>query len=728
MITSLFSKATILAFTLLIVIMGCQSSKHALNGGRITKSINYKGGLWHVNTDSLAGNPFLVISDDNIEIDFNQAVIDGRKEGSTPDQFTGIAIHIHDCRNITLKNVNIRGFKIAILAEHVENLKILSSNLSYNYRPKLRSRWDREALSDWLYFHQNEKDEWKDYGAAIYLKQCYNTLIKDVICHQGMNGILMTQCEGGLMYNNDICFNSGLGIGLYRSAHNRIMHNKLDWNARGYSHGKYERGQDSSAILLYEQSSHNTIAYNSGTHSGDGLFLWAGQHTMDTGLGGCDSNIIYRNDFSHSIANGIEVTFSANYMSENILNDCRYGVWGGYSHHSLITGNEIKHCETGIAIEHGRYNVIDNNVVANGQTGVHLWARVSQPSDWPYPNKVNTTSRQYLLANNKFENLHTAIEATLTDSVWSDENTFTDVEMHTIPLNGFSPLLPEMNKASWMEMKIDFPPALLDGISTTLSPETLRGKKYIIINEWGPYDFKYPLLALREKKLIDGKEALHFDVLGPKGLWRIDSILGCSLPDHQSGVVPDSFVVLCNTEQETRYIGLAFSGDRVISQFGDTIAAGHDYPFHFEETTVALNWKIDFFAYDSLSDPLQHPDAFTTLLHGTPLKSIINPSLVYRWWNAPDAAIPADKFAVRASSTTHMSPGEYSLVVESDDGIRIWLDNKMILERWDIHTPMIDEIKVSLTEGLHELQVEYFEGGGLGVLDVSILKSVRKLH
>ena len=54
------------------------------------------------------------------------------------------------------------------------------------------------------------------------------------------------------------------------------MHNRIDWCVRGYSHGFYNRGQDSAGLLMYEQSSRNTVAYNSVTHGGDGLFLWAG--------------------------------------------------------------------------------------------------------------------------------------------------------------------------------------------------------------------------------------------------------------------------------------------------------------------------------------------------------------------------------------------------------------------------------------------------------------------
>ena len=95
---------------------------------------------------------------------------------------------------------------------------------------------------------------------------------------------------------------------MYRSSRNKIMNNNLDFNVRGYSHGIFNRGQDSADILIFEQSNENMFAYNSATHGGDGFFLWAGQHTMDSGEGGCNDNVVYKNDFSFAPTNGIEIT------------------------------------------------------------------------------------------------------------------------------------------------------------------------------------------------------------------------------------------------------------------------------------------------------------------------------------------------------------------------------------------------------------------------------------
>jgi hypothetical protein len=120
---------------------------------------------------------------------------------------------------------------------------------------------------------------------------------------------------------------------------------------RGYGHGVYWRGQDSAAILMFERCSDNLFALNSGTHSGDGVFLFAGQDTVagrawergEKEPGGSDRNTWYRNDLSYAVANGIEATFSrANCAIENRLNGChQHGVWGGYSRELVLIDNEI---------------------------------------------------------------------------------------------------------------------------------------------------------------------------------------------------------------------------------------------------------------------------------------------------------------------------------------------------------------------------------------------------
>ena len=106
----------------------------------------------------------------------------------------------------------------------------------------------------------------------------------------------MMECNEGRIYNNDFSFNSGIGIGMYRSSRNSVMYNRIIFNIRGYSHGVYNRGQDGAGILVYEQSSNNLFYKNNVTH-GEMVFLWAGQSTMDSGKGSCNDNVILKTIF-----------------------------------------------------------------------------------------------------------------------------------------------------------------------------------------------------------------------------------------------------------------------------------------------------------------------------------------------------------------------------------------------------------------------------------------------
>ena len=267
-------------------------------GMKITASCRIKPGKYALAADSTAPAAVCTIEGDNIEVDFQHAELRGAEDGTMPDRFYGYAIVVRG-KNVQLKNAQARGYKIALYAEDADQLVIDNCDFSYNYRPRLKSTRLQEDETDWLSYHHNDQDEWLRYGAGIYLRNCTRATVRGCRISGNQNALLMTGCNDALVYNNFFNFNAGIGIGLYRSSRNRVMHNRLDWNVRGSSHGHYQRGQDSAGILVYEQSSDNTIAFNSATHCGDGLFLWAGQSTMDTGKGGCNDNIIFGNDFSH---------------------------------------------------------------------------------------------------------------------------------------------------------------------------------------------------------------------------------------------------------------------------------------------------------------------------------------------------------------------------------------------------------------------------------------------
>ena len=320
----------------------------------ITRSTRLRPGTYRLPAPGHPDSALIVVRGDSLTLDLTGVVLQGMDPMSDPDQASGVAIRVEGGRNVRIVGAHIRGYKIAIIARGTRGLEIRGSDLSHNWKPRLFSLIEHESLVDWLSFHNNEGNEWLRFGAAIYLDNVSGGLVQGNRVTQGMNALLMNRVDHVTVRDNNFSYNSGLGIGLYRSSDNRIVRNSVDFNIRGYSHGFYRRGQDSAAILLYEQSNNNIVALNSATHSGDGLFLWAGNYTMNTGQGGANDNVFYANDFSFAPANGIEATFSRNTFVANIAEGNDYGLWGGYSFDSRIVANCFANNRYGIAIEHGQ--------------------------------------------------------------------------------------------------------------------------------------------------------------------------------------------------------------------------------------------------------------------------------------------------------------------------------------------------------------------------------------
>ncbi|MEO8116806.1 MAG: right-handed parallel beta-helix repeat-containing protein, partial [Bacteroidota bacterium] len=442
------------------------------------------------------------ISGDDIVIDFNGAVLDGSKNKYSPDAFTGTALRILKSKNVTIKNAVIKGYKIALFAKNVQNLHIENCDFSYNFRQHLNSNREREDLSDWQSYHHNEQDEWTRFGAGMYLRNCDSVFIKNNSIQNGQCGLMMTGCNDGLIYNNNFSFNSGIGIGFYKSSNNRVMNNQLDWNIRGVSDGVYYRGQDAAAILVYEQSNENIFAWNSATHSGDGFFLWAGQTTMDSGTGGCNDNLIFQNDFSYAPTNGVEVTFSRNTIIGNKIFDCAYGVCGGYSYNSLIAANHFKNNNTGIAIEQGQENNIENNYFEKGKTAIRLWETPGRKMEGKYDELRDVSSMKYIIKNNFFDSEQTVFDISHSEMLsitgnkilHAIENMRLDSTVKNIFMRGNGEKINFIPDTFLLEKNA--PQKLPDARNAMLPADHLQGKKYMMMTEWGPYDFQSPILWL----------------------------------------------------------------------------------------------------------------------------------------------------------------------------------------------------------------------------------------
>lgn len=60
-------------------------------------------------------------------------------------------------------------------------------------------------------------------------------------------------------------------------------------------------------------------------------------------------------------------------------------------------------------------------------------------------------------------------------------------------------------------------------------------------------------------------------------------------------------------------------------------------------------------------------------------------------------------------------PGEYVFILTSDDGSKLYIDDKRVIDNDKLHAPLTMENKVKLKAGAHSIRVSYFQGPRLHV-------------
>lgn len=82
--------------------------------------------------------------------------------------------------------------------------------------------------------------------------------------------------------------------------------------------------------------------------------------------------------------------------------------------------------------------------------------------------------------------------------------------------------------------------------------------------------------------------------------------------------------------------------------------------------------------------------------------------------SAPDASVGADTFSVRWTGQIQAQYSEnYTFYSVSDDGVRVWVDGKLIIDNWTLHAATENSGTISLEAGRkYDIKVEYYEAYG----------------
>lgn len=112
-----------------------------------------------------------------------------------------------------------------------------------------------------------------------------------------------------------------------------------------------------------------------------------------------------------------------------------------------------------------------------------------------------------------------------------------------------------------------------------------------------------------------------------------------------------------------------------------------------------------------------------TNLTGNPVGTRTDSIIDFNWGSASPGVtgVNSDNFSVGWDSTLVVpATGSYQFETYSDDGVRLWVNNQLVIDNWTYHSATQNQSSpINLTAGVrYPLRVEYFEGGGSAVMSL----------
>jgi uncharacterized protein YgiM (DUF1202 family) len=133
-------------------------------------------------------------------------------------------------------------------------------------------------------------------------------------------------------------------------------------------------------------------------------------------------------------------------------------------------------------------------------------------------------------------------------------------------------------------------------------------------------------------------------------------------------------------------------------------------PVRVVEANPGTQWNAQYFNNQQLS--------------GEPVLTRTDDQINFNWGEgSPGEGVPVDNFSARWTKKLFFpSTGTWTFKAGVDDGVRMWIDDLIIIDKWAGSSTgfAVYEVGVDqLTAGTHTLKVEYFEASGIARIEVS---------
>ncbi|MHC4219283.1 MAG: PA14 domain-containing protein, partial [Planctomycetota bacterium] len=435
---------------------------------------------------------------------------------------------------------------------------------------------------------------------------------------------------------------------------------------------------------------------------------------------GSNRNVIANNDFSYAAAHGVEMTFSfGNRILQNrLVGNAICGVWGGYSQASFIAQNTFESNgdmpygseRGGINIEHGRSNYISGNTFRNNPCGVFLWwDRDAGILKLPWAAANSTAVEDNAIMQNTFDGDRIAVQLRRVGPTTMGSNVMTNVAVEVDADEASAAFFKDLGNIDLAPSRFDVPEPV--GRANPVGARAdLQGREHIIMTEWGPYDWQEPLLTADRSR----PDRHVFRLVGRE-------------PLTDATLMAPAGVKLIRDDTTGRLVVTTEAADAVLPYELTAMTASGEHSATGALVTVA--WDVLVFA--SGAKPRQDADAWrrqarangvpftASRLHlqygtGGPSGMDLDPAVTA-------AALPADHFGTIAVATMSVPAGRWRIRTNSDDGIRVWIDDDLVIDDWTWHPPRTHDHRLELEQPKKiVVRVEHFELDGYAILSLDL--------
>ena len=130
------------------------------------------------------------------------------------------------------------------------------------------------------------------------------------------------------------------------------------------------------------------------------------------------------------------------------------------------------------------------------------------------------------------------------------------------------------------------------------------------------------------------------------------------------------------------------------------------------EPAIAPGLTAEFYAIGGYPRKIPNLDALTPDATRV-IPAVIQAPTVRPWTglNLDDRFV--NKFAVKITGFLRIdNPGHYRFTMQSDDGVRMWVDGKLAINDDGVHRPRPRNVDLNLSRGYHSIRIDTFDQKG----------------